>query len=343
MPKSVAEIAAYVAGEVIGDSQTVITGLASLESVRAGELVYAETERHLAHALASAATTVLVGPGIVAEGKVSIRVQNPKLAFARLLEWFEPEPRVAEGIHATAIIHPSVQLGENVAVGPYTVIEANVRLGKNCQIGAGCYLGPGVTLGDDCVLFPRVTIYRNVEIGARVRIHAGAVIGSDGFGYVFAQEKYWKFPQRGTVRLGDDVELGANVTIDRGALDATIIGHGCKLDNLVHVAHNVTIGEHTVIAAQTGISGSCTVGNYVLAGGQVGIADHCHIEDHAVLGAQAGIPTGKRIRRGQTVWGTPARPLAEFKKQYAYFARLAELAERLQALEKKIGTSRKLA
>jgi len=151
MPKSVAEIAAYVAGEVIGDSQTVITGLASLESVRAGELVYAETERHLAHALASAATTVLVGPGIVAEGKVSIRVQNPKLAFARLLEWFEPEPRVAEGIHATAIIHPSVQLGENVAVGPYTVIEANVRLGKNCQIGAGCYLGPGVTLGDDCV------------------------------------------------------------------------------------------------------------------------------------------------------------------------------------------------
>lgn len=343
MPKSVAEIAAYVAGEVVGDPQTIITGLASLESAGAGELVYAETEKHLARALASAASAVLVGPGIMAKEKVLIQVANPKLAFAWLLEWFEPEPRLAEGIHATAVIHPSAQLAENVSVGPYTLIEANVRLGKNCQIGSGCYFGPGVTLGDDCVVFPRVTIYRNVEIGARARIHAGTVIGSDGFGYVFAQEKYWKFPQRGTVRIGDDVELGANVTIDRGALDATTIGRGCKLDNLVHVAHNVTIGEHTVIAAQTGISGSCTVGNYVVAGGQVGIADHCHIEDRAILGAQAGIPTGKRIRRGQTVWGTPARPLAEFKKQYAYFARLAELAARIQALEEKTSNRRKPA
>jgi len=341
MQKSAGEIAAYVGGEVVGDPQTFITGLASLESVRSGELVYAETEKHLAQALASAASAVLVGPGIEAKEKVLIRVANPKLAFARLLEWFAPEPRIAEGIHATAIIHPSAQLGENVSVGPYTVIEANVRLGRNCQIGAGCYIGAGVRLGDDCVVFPRVTIYRDVEIGARVRVHTGTVIGSDGFGYVLAEGKYWKFPQRGTVRLGDDVELGANVTIDRGALDATVIGNGCKLDNLVHVAHNVTIGEHTVIAAQTGISGSCTVGKYVVAGGQVGIADHCHIEDYAILGAQAGIPTGKKIRRGQTVWGTPARPLAEFKKQYAYFARLPELAARIEALEERTGSRKR--
>jgi UDP-3-O-[3-hydroxymyristoyl] glucosamine N-acyltransferase len=233
------------------------------------------------------------------------------------------------------VIHPTARLGENVAVGPYAVIEENVRVGDNCQIGAGCYLGRSVELGRDSVLFPRVTIYPHVRLGQRVRVHSGAVIGSDGFGYVPLEGRYEKFPQRGTVVVEDDVEIGANTTIDRGALDETWIDRGTKLDNLVHVAHNVRIGRDCVIAAQTGISGSAVIGNRVVIGGQVGIADHCRIEDEAVLGAQTGVPSNKTIRRRQTVWGTPARPLADFKKAYPYIARLPDLAARLQALEGK--------
>ncbi|MFQ5816674.1 MAG: UDP-3-O-(3-hydroxymyristoyl)glucosamine N-acyltransferase [Terriglobia bacterium] len=339
MRTSVAEIAAYVGGEVMGNPQTPITGFASLERAGPGDVVYVEAEKHLARALASAASALLVGRDVPPEarrgGKVLIRVANPKLAFARALEWLEPEPRLPAGIHPTALVDTTAKLDANVAVGPYVVIAADVRVGAGCQLGAGCYLGRGVVLGPECVLFSRVTLYRNVTLGARVRIHAGTVVGSDGFGYVFAEGRYHKFPQRGRVEIGDDVEIGANCTIDRGALDATLIGRGAKLDNLVHIAHNVTLGEHCVLAAQTGVSGSATLGNNVTAGGQVGVADHVRIDEGAVLGAQAGIPTGKRIPRGQTVWGTPARPLAEFKKAYAYFARLPELAARVEALEKK--------
>lgn len=335
MQTTVGEIAAQVGGEVVGDARTPIAGFASLESARPGDLVYVDSGKYLEQALASPASAVLVGREIEARGKVLIRVAHPKLAFARAVEWLAPEPRLAPGIHPTALVDPTASVGARVAIGPYVVIEANARIGANCQIGAGCNVGAGVEMGEDCVLFSRVTLYRGVRIGARVRIHAGTVIGSDGFGYVFADSRYYKFPQRGRVEIGDDVEIGANCAIDRGALDATLIGRGTKLDNLVHVAHNVTIGEHCVLAAQTGVSGSSTLGNYVAAGGQVGIADHARIEDRVVLGAQAGIPTGKRILREQTVWGTPARPLEEFKKAYAYFARLPELAARLEALEQK--------
>lgn len=345
MRTSVAELAAYVGGEVVGDPETPITGFASLEGARRGDLVYVEVEKHLARALASAASALLVGRDIPTKagrgGKVLIRVANPKLAFARALEWLEPEPRLPAGIHPTALVDATAKLGPNVAVGPYVVIEADARVGAGCQLGAGCYLGRGVVLGPECVLLSRVTLYRNVTLGVRVRIHAGTVVGSDGFGYVFVEGRYHKFPQRGRVEIGDDVEIGANCTIDRGALDATVIGRGVKLDNLVHVAHNVTLGEHCVLAAQTGVSGSSTLGNNVTAGGQVGIADHVRIEDRVALGAQAGIPTGKRIPRGQTVWGTPARPLEEFKKAYAHFARLPELAARVAALERKPPRRRK--
>src|SRR5262249_22263719 len=178
------------------------------------------------------------------------------------------------------------------------------------------------------------TLYPGVRLANRVVVHAGTVLGSDGFGYVFGEGKHWKFPQLGTLEIGDDVEIGANTTIDRGALDATQIGGGVKIDNLVQVAHGVRIGEHTIVAAQSGISGSSMLGKGVVLGGQVGVADHCHIEDGAVAGAQAGIPSHKRIRSGQAVWGTPARPLHKFKEQYAWFARLPELVERLRKLER---------
>jgi UDP-3-O-[3-hydroxymyristoyl] glucosamine N-acyltransferase len=181
-----------------------------------------------------------------------------------------------------------------------------------------------------------VTLYAGAHLANRVIVHSGAVIGADGFGYVADGGKRRKFPQVGTVSIGDDVEIGANATIDRGSLDRTDIGAGTKLDNLVHIAHNVTIGENTVIAAQTGISGSTAIGKNTIFGGQVGVADHCHIEDGAVMGAQAGIPTGKTIRAGDIVWGTPARPIDTFKKQYGWFSRLPKLAERIQRLENKV-------
>jgi UDP-3-O-[3-hydroxymyristoyl] glucosamine N-acyltransferase len=186
-----------------------------------------------------------------------------------------------------------------------------------------------------------VTLYAGVRIGNRVEIHSGAVIGADGFGYAFDGERYWKFPQAGIVEIGDDVEVGANATIDRGSLDDTRIAEGVKLDNLVHVGHNVQIGVHTVVAAQTGISGSSKLGHHVVCGGQVGIADHCTLEDRSIAGAQAGIPTGKTIRSGQTVWGTPARPLDKFKEAYAWFARLPELGARIKKIEDGIAAERR--
>jgi UDP-3-O-[3-hydroxymyristoyl] glucosamine N-acyltransferase len=213
------------------------------------------------------------------------------------------------------------------------VIGEDVHIGEGTQIGAHCVIAAGCWIGANCRLHPRVTFYSGVRVGDRVEIHAGAVLGADGFGYAPGEGRYWKFPQTGLVEIGDDVEIGANATIDRGSLDDTRIAEGVKLDNLVHVGHNVKIGAHTVIAAQTGISGSSTLGHHVVVGGQVGIADHCTLEDGAIAGAQAGIPTGKTIRGGQTVWGTPAREIGRFKEAYVWYARLPELAERIKRLE----------
>jgi UDP-3-O-[3-hydroxymyristoyl] glucosamine N-acyltransferase len=220
-------------------------------------------------------------------------------------------------------------------VGPYAVIEESVKIGEGTEIGAFSFIGRDAQLGAHCRLHPRVTLYAGVWLGDRVILHSGAVIGSDGFGYVAEEGKRLKFPQVGRVRIGNDVEIGANTTIDRGSLDRTDISAGVKIDNLVHVAHNVQIGENTVIAAQTGISGSVVIGRDVVFGGQVGVADHCRIEDCAVIGAQAGIPSGKTIRSGQIVWGTPARPLQKFKEQFAWWGRLPKLAERVAKLEQR--------
>jgi UDP-3-O-[3-hydroxymyristoyl] glucosamine N-acyltransferase len=194
-------------------------------------------------------------------------------------------------------------------------------------------IGAGSWVGDNCRIHHRVTLYANMRVGNRVEIHAGAVVGADGFGYVYGQGRHWKFPQAGIVEIADDVEIGANTTIDRGSLDDTRVAEGVKIDNLVHVGHNVQIGAHTIIAAQTGISGSSVLGHHVVVGGQVGIADHCTLEDNSIAGAQAGIPTGKTIRSGQVVWGTPARSLDKFKEQYVWYARLPELGARIKKLE----------
>jgi UDP-3-O-[3-hydroxymyristoyl] glucosamine N-acyltransferase len=221
------------------------------------------------------------------------------------------------------------------------VVGEDAHIGEGTQIGAHCVIGAGCWIGEKCRIHPRVTLYAGARIGHRVEIHAGTVIGADGFGYAYGDGRYWKFPQVGIVEIGDDVEVGANATIDRGSLDDTRIGEGVKLDNLVHVGHNVQIGAHTVIAAQTGISGSSSLGHHVVVGGQVGIADHCTLEDGAIAGAQAGIPTGKTIRAGQTVWGTPAREIGKFKEAYAWYARLPELGARIKEIEGKMSVKGK--
>jgi len=333
MTRTAKELAEYLGCALEGDGAVRVSGVASPASAAAQDLIYVESQRHLDRAAASAARCVVIAPGISMPGKILLRAANPKLAFARAAGWLVPPVPIARGIHSTAVIAPSAQLAAGAAVGPYVVIEEDVQVGAGTEIGAFCYVGQGARLGEGCRLYPRVTLYAGARLANRVILHSGAVIGSDGFGYVAEGGKRWKFPQVGEVEIQEDVEIGANATIDRGSLGRTQIGAGTKLDNLVHIAHNVIIGENTVIAAQTGISGSSMVGKNVACGGQVGIADHCEIEDDAVIGAQAGIPTGKIVRRSQIVWGTPARPLDKFKKQYAWFSRLPELAERIKRLE----------
>jgi UDP-3-O-[3-hydroxymyristoyl] glucosamine N-acyltransferase len=336
MKRTAKDLSEYLGCELEGDATIEVSGIAAPARARAGDLIYVETQRHLGPAVASAARCVLAVPGVVIEGKTILRTAKPKLAFAQAAAILAPPPPIAAGIHSTAVISPSAKLARGVAVGPYAVIEDGVAIGAGTEIGAFCFLGAGAHLGEQCRLYPRVTLYAGSIVRDRVIVHSGAVIGSDGFGYVAANGKQWKFPQVGEVEIGNDVEIGSNTTIDRGSLDRTEIASGVKLDNLVHIAHNVRLGENTVIAAQTGISGSVVIGKNVSFGGQAGLGDHCRVEDGAIIGGQAGILPGKTIHAGQIVWGTPARSLEKFKAQFACSQRLPELIKRITALERPV-------
>jgi len=335
MTFTAAEIATRIGAQLAGDGSATLAGLAAPESAGPQDLIYLDSPKYCERVQASAARCVVTSEQNKIAGKTLLLVANPKLAFAKAAPFLAPAPAPVPGVHPTALVDATATLAAGVSVGPYAVIGAGAQIGAGTRIDAHCVIGANASLGENCWVHARVTLYPGARLGHRVIIHAGAVIGSDGFGYVFGEGRFWPFPQVGTVELADDVEVGANSTIDRGSLGHTRIGQGTKLDNLVHIAHNVQIGEHCVVAAQTGISGSSSVGHGVLMGGQVGIADNCKIEDGAVLGAQAGIPTGKTIRKGHVVWGTPARPLEKFKQQYAWYARLPELAERLRKLEQR--------
>ena len=337
MKRTAAELAEAIDAKLEGDGDVELGGVAAPERAGPHDLIYVDAAKHAGRASASAALCVIAGEGIAVEGKTVLRHRAAKVAFAKAAALLVETTTIATGIHATAIVAPLARVAASVSIGPYAVIGEDVHIGEGTQIGAHCVLAAGCWIGANCRLHPRVTLYRGVRVGDRVEIHAGAVLGADGFGFASGDGRYWKFPQTGLVEIGDDVVIGANTTIDRGSLDDTQIGDGVKLDNLVHVGHNVKIGAHTVIAAQTGISGSSTLGHHVVVGGQVGIADHCTLEDGAIAGAQAGIPTGKTIRGGQTVWGTPAREIGKFKDTYVWYARLPELAARIKELEAKVG------
>jgi UDP-3-O-[3-hydroxymyristoyl] glucosamine N-acyltransferase len=328
MKRPLNEIAEFAGGRVVGKNVE-ISSIASLEAAGPGDLVFVESEKNLALALHSSASAVVAGEFAAdkTSSKPLLIAAQPRLAFARAAQLLYPPAYGQSGIHSTAVVHPSAHLGKDITVGERAVIDERAEIGDRSSIGAGCVVGANVHLGEDCTLYPNVTIYPGARLGNRVIVHAGAVLGSDGFGYVRDAKtgRYEKFPQIGRLEIEDDVEIGANSTIDRGALAVTRIGRGVKIDNLVHIGHNCQIGENVVIAAQTGLSGSATVEQDVVIGGQVGIADHVRISAGAILGAQSGIPSKKVIRgKGVVFWGTPARPIREYLKQLAVLARLAK-------------------
>jgi UDP-3-O-[3-hydroxymyristoyl] glucosamine N-acyltransferase len=329
MPRSAKEIADFIHARLVGDGAVQLTGISSIRAASKGDLVFVTEKRNLTGAIASGASAIITGDfGVdVASIKPLLLHSHPRLAFARAARLICPPPSRKASIHPTAIIHPSTTLASNVSIDEYAVIREGVSVRTGTWIGAGTVISKNVSIGENCEIYPNVTIYSGVAIANRVIIHAGAVLGSDGFGYVRdeATGHYEKFPQIGRLVIEDDVEIGANTTIDRGALELTRIDRGTKIDNLVHVGHNVQIGEDVVIAAQTGLSGSAIVEDNVVIGGQVGIADHVKIESGAILGAQSGVPSKKVIRgEGVVFWGTPARPIREYLKQLAVLARLAK-------------------
>ena len=331
-----AEIARRLDGEVGGDATVKLHRFAPAATAQVGDLTFAENDNYLAQAEASAASAILVHTKITTSKKVLIRVANPRVAFAKVLPLFFPEPTFAPGIHPTAVVAPSARIDATAHVGPHCVVGERVAVGARTVLRGGNHIGADSAIGADSQLFPQVTVYPRSQIGSRVRIHAGSVIGADGFGYVFAAGAHLKVPQIGNVIIGDDVEIGANVTIDRGALGATIIGRGTKIDNLVQIAHNDVIGEHCIIVAQAGIAGSTKLGNYVILGGQAGLAGHLQIGDQAVVAAQSGVM--RDVPAGEKLWGTPAQPDKETKRQLIALQRLPELLRRVATLEKNSGS-----
>ena len=335
MKLALQDIADAVGARLLGEGGVEVKAVASIESATPDDLVFVEHEKHLAAALHSGAGAVIAGAfaeTFAAGARPLLISDHPKLAFARAARLLQERPPLAGptqpgNLRSTAVIHSSVVLGPGVFVEERAVIAEQAQIGENTRIGAGCALGAGVKIGRQCEISPNVTIYPGTTLGDRVIVHAGAVLGSDGFGYVRDRKtgRYEKFPQVGRLLIEDDVEIGANATIDRGALDETRIGRGTKIDNLVHVGHNCQIGEDVVIAAQTGLSGSIVIENGVVLGGQVGIGEHARIGEGVMLGGQGGVLPNKVLRgKGVAFWGTPAQPVREYLKQLATLARLAK-------------------
>ena len=334
MTLTTAEIAKKLAGEVIGDASAVLTGFAHADAAKPGDLTFAETEEFLTSAENSAATAIIAGKNAASTKKTIIRVANPRIAFAKALAIFFPEPEFAAGIHPTAVVASSAQIHPTAHVGPHCVVGEHVELGAGVVLQSGNAIGADSVLGSATHLFPNVTIYPRTHIGQRVRIHAGAVIGADGFGYVLDAGVHLKVPQVGKVIIGDDVEIGANSTVDRGALGATVIGRGTKIDNLVQIGHNVQIGENCILIAQAGIAGSSKLGNYVIIAGQAGVAGHLKIGHQAIVGGQAGV-MNDIPDKGKWL-GSPAQPDKDFKRQVIALRLLPDLLKKVSSWEKKL-------
>ena len=336
MTFSLQELATLSGAELIGDPKLQITGAASLGEATPGEISFFANRKYIGLLRKTCASAIFVPPDFAEPiNAAQVRVSNPTKAFEQVLLKFAPSAvTFAPGIHSTAIVDPSVQLGERVSIQPLAVIEAGTRIGDDTIVGAGSYIGHETVIGSACHIYPQVTIRERSKIGSRVIVHSGAVIGADGFGFEMVDGRQEKIQQLGIVQIDDDVEIGANTTIDRARFGRTWIQEGAKIDNLVQIAHNVVIGKNTVIAAQSGIAGSVQIGQRVLIGGQVGVIGHIEIGDNTAIGAQSGI--SKNISGGAW-WASPAVPLAEAKQQIAWVRRLGKLFARVKEIERKLG------
>jgi UDP-3-O-[3-hydroxymyristoyl] glucosamine N-acyltransferase len=331
------ELAERVGAECRGDGDLVIESAAPIETAGAGQITFLSNPAYKKFLATTRASAIVVSPDVAVDQCATLVAANPYLVFSRVIDVLYPPPyEKTWGIHPTAVIAASAHLPQSVRIGPHAVIEDGVTIGDETVIGAGTFIGKGSRVGATCQIAPNVSIMHGSLIGNNVIIHAGVVIGSDGFGFAPAGpgEEYKKIRQVGWVEIGDNVEIGANTTVDRGAIGPTVIERGVKIDNLVMIAHNVHVGENAIIVAQVGISGSTTLGRSVILAGQVGVVGHIQIGDGAVVGAQSGV--SKSLEGGQVYFGYPARPIMESKRIEACVRRLPELIKRVADLEEKL-------
>jgi UDP-3-O-[3-hydroxymyristoyl] glucosamine N-acyltransferase len=335
---TVEELATRIEGSVEGDRAAVVLGASSIEDAQVGDVVFAENARFLNQAIRSRASAIVAFLDAVTPDKPLIRVENPRFAFLKILELFRPQLNVSPGAHPSAVLGKNVRLGEGVSIGAHASIGDNVTLGDRTVVMPGCFVGDDCTLSEDCILYPNVTLYSGCVLGSRVVVHANTVLGADGFGYVQVGDRSYKVPQIGIVEIGNDVEIGANCAIDRAKTGSTTIGDRTKIDNLVHIAHNVKVESDCIIVAQVGIAGSSTLGRGVILAGQVGVKDHVQIGEGARVMAQAGLFGD--VEPGETVSGYPARKHMQKQRQLAEIERLPDTAKLVRALEKSNGELR---
>lgn len=335
MKLTLGEIVKVVGGELVGKPDIVITGISGIKEAKKGDITFLANPKYESKIHTTQASAIITYRQVNNSSKFLIRTDNPSLAFAKVVNLFSPgNIKHPQGIHSTAIISPYARLEKNVSVGAYTIIEEGAGVEEGTVIYGGCFVGANAKIGKNCLIYPHVSIRERVRIGSRVIIHSGAVIGSDGFGFAMVRGLAEKIPQIGTVIVEDDVEIGANTTIDRARVDKTIIGKGTKIDNLVQIAHNVVIGANCVIVAQAGISGSTALGKDVILAGQAGIVGHIHIGEGAVIAAQAGVT--KSVPAHTKVSGYPAKPHTEAKRVNACLQRLPQAYKKIKELEEKI-------
>lgn len=331
---TVDQVAQHIGGEVIGDGSLLLRGIAPADSAREGDLTFADSEIYLKAAQVGSASAVIIPAQASCPGKVAIRTANVRVAIARVLPLFAPSEAPVPGVHPTAVVHPSAAVDPSAEVGPHCVIAAGVTVGARSVLMGGNHLGRQSRVGEDSRLYPNAVLYAGTVLGNRVVVHAGTVIGSDGYGYVLDGGVHRKVLQLGNVVVHDDVEIGANAALDRGALGATVIGKGTKIDNLVHVAHNVVMGRHCLIMGQVGFAGSTRLGDYCVVASQSGIAGHLTLGDQAMVGAKSGVM--RDVPAKGVVLGIPAQPDRQTKRQWVGVQQLPEMIRRLRELEKQV-------
>lgn len=329
------EVAKAVGGTVIGDGSIEITGVAGIREAQEGELTFLANPRYEAYLSKTRASAIIVAEDHLELGKPLIQNANPYLAFLNAVRFFAGDgERPAEGTHSTAVVARDACVGPGASIGPLVTIGPGASVGARSVLHPGCVLGARARVGADTLLYPNIVIREDCVVGDRVIIHAGTVIGSDGFGFVRDGDVYRKLPQVGNVVVEDDVEIGANVTIDRATTGTTRIGSGSKIDNLVQIAHNVQIGKNCILVSQVGISGSTSVGDHVILAGQVGVVGHIEIGAGAMIGAQSGV--SKSVKAGERLFGYPARPVAQTKRIEASLRQLPELIQKVRELRHRV-------